>query len=110
MIGGGRGTALWLNSKAARLAYAAIGKIFTGHSQARLGIRMTPHDVRDAAATTWALFAPDRIAVASELLGHRDERSLRYYNRAPGIAATRAHARLIAEMRRKHKRRGSADS
>jgi integrase len=101
--------ALWLNSKGRALAYAAIGDIFSSHSKHRIGIRITPHDVRDAAATTWALFAPDKIAVASELLAHTDERSLGYYNRARGIAASRAHNHLIAEMRRKCNRRRSAD-
>ncbi len=108
-----RGTdcdALWLNSMGHALAYAAIGEIFSSHSMRRLGIRITPHDVRDAVATTWALFAPDRITVASELLSHTDERSLRYYNRARGISASRVHSRLIAEMRRKDDRHRPADS
>jgi integrase len=102
--------ALWLNSKGRALAYAAIGKIFSSHSMRRIGIRITPHDVRDAAETTWALFAPDRIAVASELLSHTDERSRRYYDRARGIAASRQHSRLIAEMRRNNDRRTRPNS
>src|SRR2546425_7456183 len=35
----------------------------------RLGLRITPHDVRDAGTTTWAIFAPDQIGVARDLVG-----------------------------------------
>jgi hypothetical protein len=54
-------SALWVNRKGDALAYAAIGGIISRHSTSRLGFRITPHDVRDAAATTWALSAPDQI-------------------------------------------------
>ena len=98
--------ALWLNSKGGPLAYAAIGDIIPRHSTSRLGFRITLHDVRDAAATTWAIFAPDQIAVARDLLAHSDLRTTtKYYNRARGIEASRAHSRVIAAMRRKQNRR-----
>jgi integrase len=98
--------ALWVNSKGGALAYAALGDIIGRHSMDRLGFRITPHDIRDAAATTWALFAPDQIGVARDLLAHRDLRTTgKYYNRARGIEASRAHGRVIAGMRRKQHRR-----
>lgn len=69
----------------------------------RLGIRITPHDARDAAATTWAIAAPEQIGVARDLLAHSDLRpTTTYYNRAKGIEGSRAHGRLIARLRRKH--------
>ena len=38
---------------------------------------------RDAAATTWALSAPDQIGVARDLLAHSDLRTtIKHYNRA----------------------------
>jgi integrase/recombinase XerD len=84
--------ALWLNSKGGALAYAAIGEIFGRHSTARLGFRVTPHDARDAAGTFWAIFAPDQIGVARDLLAHHDLRTtIKYYNRARGIEASRAY-------------------
>jgi integrase len=46
--------------------------VITRTTERRLGIRAAPHDVRDAAATTWALTLPNRIYVARDLLGHSD--------------------------------------
>ncbi len=100
--------AFWLNSRGGALAYAAIGDIFSRHSESRLGFRLTPHDARDAAATTWAISMPDQIGVARDLLAHSDLRTTtRYYNRARGIEASRAYSQVIAGMRRKQNRRDS---
>jgi integrase/recombinase XerD len=63
-------SALWVNARGEPLAYAAIGDVISRHSTRRLGFRITPHDVRDAAATTWALSAPDQIGIARDLLAH----------------------------------------
>jgi integrase/recombinase XerD len=93
--------ALWLNSRGGALSYAGIGGIIPRHSTSRLGFRLTLHDVRDAAATTWAIFAPDRIAIARDLLAHANLRTIKHYNRARGIEASRAHNQLIAAIRRK---------
>jgi hypothetical protein len=65
----------------------------------RIGFRIAPHDARDAAATTWAISAPDQIGVASDLLAHSDPRTLKHYNRAKGIEASRAYSRMIAGIR-----------
>ena len=98
--------ALWVNRKGDTLAYAAIGEVFSRHSTQRLGFRITPHDARDAAATTWAISAPDQIGVARDLLAHSDLRTTtKFYNRARGIEASRAYSRVIAAMRRKQNRR-----
>lgn len=98
--------ALWLHSKGGALAYAAIAEIFGRHSAARLGFRITPHDARDAAGTFWALFAPDQIGLARDLLAHRDLRTtLKYYNRARGLEASRAYRDVIAGMRKNQNRR-----
>lgn len=93
--------ALWVSAKGGQLSYSALGPIVTRHSTDRLGLRITPHDARDAAATTWAIHAPDKIGVARDLLGQSDLRTTtKYYNRAKGIEAARAHARLIAKIRK----------
>jgi integrase/recombinase XerD len=98
--------ALWLNSKGTALSYAGIGEIISRHSTSRLGFRITLHDARDAAATNWAISAPDQIGVARDLLAHSDLRTTtKYYNRARGIEASRAHSRVIAGMRRHQNRR-----
>ncbi len=93
--------ALWVSYKGGPLAYSALGPVLTRHTTERLGIRITPHDARDAAATTWALAAPEQVSVSRDLLGHADLRmTTKHYNRARGVEASRAHRQVIAELRR----------
>jgi integrase len=99
--------ALWVSPKGGPLSYSAVGPVVTRHTTKRLGIRVTPHDARDAAATMWAIAAPEQIGVSRDLLAHSDLRTTtKYYNRAKGIEASRAHGRVIARLRRgpKHPR------
>jgi integrase len=101
-------TALWVNSQGGPLSYVLIYRMISRHSKDRLGVHITPHDARDAAATTWAVAAPDRIGVARDLLAHRDLRTtIQHYNRARGIEATREYRQIIAGMRRKQHRHRS---
>ena|SRR6516162_2923061 len=97
--------ALWVSAKGGALSYSAVGPVLTRHTTQRLGIRISPHDARDAAATTWAIAAPDQIGVARDLLAHTDLRMTKHYNRARGIEASRAHARLLAKIRRRRPER-----
>jgi len=100
--------ALWVNSKCGRLSYLSIGRIISKHAKDRLGIHISPHDARDAAATTWAVAAPNQIGVARDLLAHSDLRTTtRYYNRARGIEASRTYSQVIAGMRGEQNRRRS---
>ena len=97
--------ALWISAKGGALSYSAVGPVLTRHTIKRLGLRIPPHDARDAAATTWAIAAPDQIGVARDLLAHADLRTTtRHYNRARGIEASRAHGRLIAQIRSRRDR------
>jgi integrase/recombinase XerD len=97
--------ALWVSPCGDALTYSAIWPIFIRHTVRRLGIHIAPHDTRDAAATTWAVAAPDQIGVARDLLGHSDLRTTtRHYNRARGVEASRAYALVIKGMRRKQYR------
>ena len=96
--------ALWVSPKGGPLSYSAAGPVVTRHTTKRLGIRITPHDARDAAATTWAIAAPERIGISRDLLAHSDlQTTTKYYNRARGIEASRAHSRMIAQLRRRPK-------
>jgi integrase len=97
--------ALWVSPKGGPLSYSAFWPVFARHSTERLGIRVTPHDVRDAAATMWAIAAPDRVGISRDLLAHADLRTTeKHYNRAKGIEASRTHARVIAKLRRSSQR------
>ena len=96
--------ALWVSPKGGALSYSAVGAVITRHSTERLGVRVTPHDARDAAATMWAIAAPEQIGISRDLLAHADLRTTtKYYNRAKGVEASRAHSRVIAVLRRKQK-------
>jgi integrase len=98
--------ALWVSSQGGAIVYGAIGQIFSRVATSRLGFHITLHDARDAAATTWAISAPDKIGVARDLLAHADLRTTtKYYNRARGIEASRAYRQVIAAMRTKQNRR-----
>jgi integrase len=97
--------ALWVSPKGGPLSYSAVGPVMTRHSTERLGIRITPHDARDAAATMWAIAAPNEVGISRDLLAHADLRTTtKYYNRARGIEASRAHAQAIARLRKRRPR------
>lgn len=87
---------LWISRRGAALHYGAIGDIVSRHTVSQLGMRLTPHEARDAAATTWALACPSRIGIATDLLSHADGRTTqKHYNRAKGVEASRAYAEII---------------
>jgi integrase len=93
--------ALWVSSKEGALSASAFRPIMARYTDNRLGMMITLHDARDAAATTWAIAAPDQIGVARDLLAHSDLRTTtKYYNRAKGIEASRAHAQVVSKMRK----------
>jgi integrase len=99
--------ALWLSRQAnGAISYATLWRIVNRLSLERLGLRISPHDLRDAAATTWAIAMPSQISVSKDLLAHKDLRTTtQHYNRARGIEASRAQAGLIAELRKTRTRR-----
>ena len=97
--------ALWVSDKGGALVHGAIGQVY-GRLSRRLGDWITPHDVRDAAATTWAISAPSHIGVARDLLAHADLRTTtKHYNRARGIEASRTYRQVIAAIRKTQNRR-----
>jgi integrase/recombinase XerD len=58
LLRGRRSNALWVSAKARKLSYAAIGAVFDRHTFNHFGFRVTPHDARDAGATTWQSLGP----------------------------------------------------
>jgi integrase len=96
----GNSTALWVSPKGGALSYAAIWGVFARHSVRRLGFHIRPHDVRAAAGTAWAIFSPENIGVAQELLAHQDIRTTNaHYNRATGIQASRSYSKILGKIR-----------
>ena len=94
--------ALWISRvRGSALSHVGIQKTF-GRLSDQIGFHITPHDARDAAATTWAISAPDQIGIARDLLAHSDLRTTtRHYNRARGIEASRAYHQVTAGLRTK---------
>jgi integrase len=91
---------LWISPRGSALRYGAIGDIVSRHTFNLLGVRLTPHDTRDTAATTWALADPGKIGTATDLLAHSDGRNMqKHYNRARGIDASRTYAQIIRTKR-----------
>jgi integrase/recombinase XerD len=108
ILRGRRHNALWVSPKGGALSYVGICKSFARLSE-RLGVRFSPHDARDAAVNTWAIARPDQICVARDLLYHSKLDTTGLYNRTRGIEASRAHRRLICEIRKKHDRQTADD-
>ncbi len=100
ILRGGTHTALWASPKGGGLSYVGIVKSFARLSE-RLGLRFSPHDVRDAAVTTWAIARPDQIGVSRDLLYHSKLDTTNLYNRAKGIEASRTYRQTLAGMRTK---------
>lgn len=95
--------ALWASPRGRALGSNAIRKLICRHTAAELGVRLTPHDARDAAATTWAIESPSQIAISRDLLSHRDLRTTqKHYNRARGVEASRAYAKIIRRIKQSH--------
>jgi integrase len=93
---------LWVSPKGGPLRAGAIAELVSKHTAAELGIRLTPHDARDAAATTWALTAPGQIMISRDLLSHSDLRTTeKHYNRANGVKASRSLAKLLQTAKRR---------
>jgi hypothetical protein len=65
----------------------------------RVGIRLRPHGVRAAAATTWGIISPEQIGVAQELLVRQDVHTTTvHYNRARGIQASRPYLKALVTI------------
>jgi integrase len=99
ILAGKKLRALWVSPKRGPLSYVGIIKSF-GRLSERLGVKISPHDARDAAVTTWAIARPDQIGIARDLLYHSNpDTSTRHYNRARGIEASRTYRRIIHAIR-----------
>jgi hypothetical protein len=96
----GSSSALWVSPRGGALSYSALGNVLPRHAECRLKIHLSMHDVRDAAATTWAIAAPDQILVSRDLLGHtKTETAVKHYNRAKGIEASRSYSHILKKRR-----------
>ena len=95
--------ALWLSRNGRALSKVQLCAAFKKAVKAATGIDISLHDVRDIAATTIAITKPDHVSVASDLLGHRDQKDHRtgLHPRAwhRGVQSHVEHNRKLAEER-----------
>ena len=100
--------ALWVSSQGGgsrRMARSATSSAGTRRAASASASPLTTHGMRRQQPGLFS--APDQIGVARDLLAHSDLRTtIKHYNRARGIEASRAYSQVIAGMRRKQNRRG----
>jgi len=93
--------ALWLSSNDGRaLTYPAAAKAITQTTLASIGMSISPHLFRTAAASTAAQYAGRTPHLASALLHHTDSTvTEQHYNRASSIKAAQSYADVVRGFR-----------
>ena len=94
-------TALWLSSNdGGAMSYSGVERVISATTLATVGINVSPHLFRTAAASTAAVYAGNTPHLASALLHHTDPAvTEEHYNRANTLSAAQAYAALIRAIR-----------
>lgn len=94
--------ALWISSRTG-LPYTKknLGTLISKLTLTTLGVDVSPHLFRTAAATTAAAYAPHLPHLASAVLGHSDPRiTEEHYNRASAATAASVYAAIVDALTR----------
>ncbi len=103
LFGSGTHNGLWASVKGSALSGNALYAAVCRRTKAAFGEAVNLHLFRDAAATFLAVTAPEKVQVASDLLGHaRQPTTQRHYTNARPIQASQRLADVIATMRVEH--------
>jgi integrase len=91
---------LWIScTTGVALTKKNLGTLISKLTRQTIGVDVSPHLFRTAAATTAAAYAPHLPYLASAVLGHADERiTEEHYNRANSVHASNVLADLVAEF------------
>ena len=93
---------LWLSSNDG-LTYSAVERVITETTRRAVGIRISPHLFRTAAASTAAIHAGRNPRLASALLHHTDPAvTEQHYNRASSLIAAQTYADLTSHLRNRN--------
>jgi integrase len=77
-----------------------LGTLISKITLEALGVDVSPHLFRTAAASTAAMYGGNTPHLASALLNHTDPRvTEEHYNRATSMSAARAYAAIVEEHR-----------
>ena len=90
--------ALWVAKDGGPLGRSGLDLMIARRSKARFGVGFGPHRFRTSLTTTRAAAGGSHPLDASLILGHSATTSLRNYNRARAIEASRAHDERIAQL------------
>jgi integrase len=92
--------ALWISSRTGRrMTTKNLGTLISKITFETLGVDVSPHLFRTAAASTAAAYGGNAPHLASALLNHTDPRvTEEHYNRASSMSAAAAYARIISEF------------
>ena len=91
---------MWISSTTG-LAFTRknLGSLISKLTRETIGVDVSPHLFRTAAATTAAAYATHLPHLASAVLGHADARiTEEHYNRASSVHATNVLSDMIAEL------------
>jgi len=93
--------ALWISSSTGqRMTTKNLASLISKITLETIGVDVSPHLFRTAAASTAAAYANSTPHLASALLNHTDPRMTEeHYNRATAMTAATEYAKLVAEFR-----------
>ena len=93
--------AFWISSTTGRaMTIKNLGTLITNVTRETIGVAVSPHLFRTAAASTAAAYGGSTPHLASALLNHTDPRvTEEHYNRATSISASRAYAEVMDRFR-----------
>ena len=81
------------------MTYHTIAAVVERTTRTPIGVGISPHMFRTAAASSAAIHADQHPNLASALLHHRDKRvTEEHYNRASSLSAAKAFGQLIKEL------------
>ena len=103
LLGSGPSTnALWVSSTTGRrMTTKNLGTLISKITLETIGVNVSPHLFRTAAASTAASYGTNTPHLASALLNHADPHvTEEHYNRATSIAASRIYAEITNSFRR----------
>lgn len=91
--------ALWLSSNNGRpMTHHAVADVIERTTRMAIGVGVSPHMFRTAAASSAAVHAEDNPYLGSAVLHHRDKRvTEEHYNRASSLSAANDFGRLIRQ-------------
>ena len=92
---------LWISSTTGRrMTTKNLGTLISKITLETIGVDVSPHLFRTAAASTAAMYGGNTPHLASALLNHTDPRvTEEHYNRASSVSAAAAYARIISGFR-----------